>query len=143
MDNTTTVTSAYLKPFQAGIDAGAGAVMISSASYPKIDKAQLAVFSSAVITDLLRGQMKYTGVVMTDDVGRAVAVKAVPRAQRGVRFISAGGDLVLTVVPEYATAMVDGIIAKAASDAGFRAKVDASTLRVLRLKQQSGLLTCS
>jgi beta-N-acetylhexosaminidase len=143
VDNATTVTSAYLKPFQAGIDAGAGAVMISSASYPKIDKADLAVFSSAVITDLLRGRMKYAGVVMTDDVGRAVAVKSVPRAQRGVRFIDAGGDLVLTVVPEYATAMVDAIIAKAKSNAAFRAKVDASTLRVLRLKQQSGLLTCS
>lgn len=143
VDKVTGVTSAYLKPFQAGIDAGAGAVMISSASYPKIDKTNIAVFSAPVITDLLRDQMKYTGVVMTDDVGQAVAVKSVSRGQRAVRFITAGGDLVLTVVPGYATTMVNAIIAKAKSSASFRAKVNASAKRVLLLKQQSGLLTCS
>ena len=142
VDTVTGVDSAYLRPFQAGIDAGAGAVMISSASYPKIDKTELAVFSSAVITDLLRGRMKYAGVVMTDDVGRAVAVQSVSRGLRATRFIAAGGDLVLTVVPAAATTMVDAIVAKAADSSGFRAQVNASTLRVLRLKQRSGLLTC-
>jgi beta-N-acetylhexosaminidase len=143
VDNVTTVTSPYLRPFQAGIDAGAGAVMISSASYPKIDKKNIAVFSAPVITSLLRGRMKYQGVVMTDDVGQAVAVQAVPRGQRATRFITAGGDLVLTVVPGYATEMVNAIIAQAKSSSTFRAKVNASTLRVLQLKQESGLLTCS
>jgi beta-N-acetylhexosaminidase len=143
VDRTTTVTSDDLAPFQAGIDAGAGAVMISSASYPKIDKENLAVFSPPVITDLLRGRMKYQGVVMTDDVGQAVAVKSVPRGRRATQFIDAGGDLVLTVVPDHATTMVDAIVAEAKSDSGFRAKVNAATLRVLRLKQESGLLTCS
>jgi beta-N-acetylhexosaminidase len=143
VDKVTGVTSAYLTPFQAGIDAGAGAVMISSASYPRIDKANLAVFSAPVITDLLRGRMAYSGVVMTDDVGQAVAVKAVSRGRRAVRFITAGGDLVLTVVPGYATTMVNAIVARAEASASFRAKVNASTKRVLLLKQQSGLLTCS
>jgi beta-N-acetylhexosaminidase len=143
VDKTTTVDSDYLKPFQAGIDAGAGAVMISSASYPEIDKKNLAVFSPAVITDLLRGQMKYQGVVMTDDVGRSTAVKSVSRGQRATRFIDSGGDLVLTVVPENATAMVDAIAARASSNSTFRARVQAATLRVLRLKHKSGLLTCS
>ena len=143
VDTVTTVTSPYLRPFQAGINAGAGAVMISSASYPKIDKKNIAAFSAPVITSLLRGRMKYQGVVMTDDVGQAVAVKAVPRGQRATRFISAGGDLVLTVVPGYATEMVNAIIAQAKSSSTFRAKVNASTLRVLQLKQESGLLTCS
>lgn len=143
VDRTTTVTSAYLKPFQAGIDAGAGAVMISSASYPKIDKERLAVFSTAVIGGLLRERMTYQGVVMTDDVSRAAAVQSVPSGQRATRFISAGGDLVLSVVPDQATTMVKAIISKAESSSGFRAKVNASTLRVLRLKHRSGLLTCT
>ena len=143
VDKTTTATSADLQPFQAGIDAGAGAVMISSASYPKIDDERLAVFSAPVITDLLRGRMKFQGVVMTDDVGRAEAVRSVPWGQRATRFIDAGGDLVLTVVPDPAPAMVQAIAAKARSSAGFRAKVRASTVRVLRLKQEAGLLACS
>jgi hypothetical protein len=50
---------------------------------------------------------------------------------------------VLTVVPQAAPTMVAAILAKARSSASFRAKVKASTLRVLRLKQESGLLTCS
>jgi beta-N-acetylhexosaminidase len=143
VDSKTTVTDPYLRPFQAGIDAGAGAVMISSASYPKLDPNHPAVFSSAVITDLLRTRMKYPGVVTTDDVGRAVAVKSVPVGQRATRFIAAGGDLVLTVTPSTAPTMVKAVAAKAASSSTFRAQVQASVLRVLRLKQTSGLLTCS
>lgn len=139
----TTATSADLVPFAAGITAGAGVVMISSARYPKIDNQHLAVFSAPVITGLLRGQMDYQGVVMTDDVGRAAAVGSVPRGRRATGFIEAGGDLVLTVVPEAAPTMVDAIVARARAKPAFESKVDASTLRVLRLKQRSGLLTCS
>lgn len=143
VDTKTTVTDPYLRPFQAGITAGAGAVMVSSATYTKIDSHNLAVFSSAVITSLLRTRMKYQGVVMTDDVGRAVAVKSVPTGDRAVRFITAGGDLVLTVVTSQAATMVNAIVAEAKSSASFRAKVNASTVRVLRLKEKSGLLHCT
>jgi beta-N-acetylhexosaminidase len=80
---------------------------------------------------------------MTDDVGRAAAVKSVSRGQRATRFIDSGGDLVLTVVPENATAMVDAIAARSSRNSTFRARVKAATLRVLRLKRKSGLLTCS
>ena len=143
VDSKTTATDPYLHPFQAGIKAGAGAVMVSSASYPKLDPSHLAVFSPAVITDLLRTQLKYDGVVMTDDVGRAVAVKSVPVGERATRFITAGGDLVLTVDPAKASAMTAAIAAKAAGSAGFEAKVKVSVLRVLRLKESSGLVKCS
>jgi len=142
VDNKTTTTDPYLDPFQAGITAGAGAVMVSSASYPKLDPDHLAVFSSKVITDLLRTKLGYQGVVMTDDVGRAVAVKSVATGQRAVRFITAGGDVVLTVVSSQAPTMVSAIVAKARSSASFRAKVNASALRVLELKYAQGLLTC-
>jgi beta-N-acetylhexosaminidase len=82
-------------------------------------------------------------VVMSDDVGQAVAVKSVPMGQRATRFIAAGGDLVLTVLPQNARALVIAILAKAESDVIFRAQVDQAVQRVLRLKQQSGLLSCS
>jgi beta-N-acetylhexosaminidase len=143
VDDETTVTSAQLEPFRAGIDAGAGAVMLSSARYPRIDADRLAVFSPAVVTDLLRTRLGYQGVVMTDDVGRAVAVQSVPVGRRATRFIAAGGDLVLTVDPGPARTMVTAIARKAATDKRFRAKVDASAERVLRLKERAGLLTCS
>jgi beta-N-acetylhexosaminidase len=143
VDSKTTTTDPYLHPFEAGIKAGAGAVMVSSASYPKLDSKQLAVFSSKVITDLLRTQLKYDGVVITDDVGNAVAVKSVPVGERATRFITAGGDLVLTVNSSRAGTMTAAIAAKASSSVSFQAKEKASVLRVLRLKEGSGLLKCS
>ncbi|GAB6901332.1 glycoside hydrolase family 3 protein [Kineosporia succinea] len=142
VDSKTTATDAYLSPFQAGIDAGAGAVMVSSATYTRIDPDNRAVFSSKVITDLLRGSMGYDGVVMTDDVGAAKAVSDVSAGQRAVRFVQAGGDLVLTVPADQARAMMVALSRKAASDEDFQGQVDASVERVLRLKQKAGLLTC-
>jgi len=142
-DTKTTADDPYLQPFQAGIDAGAGAVMISSATYTQIDPDSQAVFSSKVITDLLRGRMDYQGVVMTDDVGAAEAVTNVSPGSRAVRFIEAGGDLVLTVKPDLARSMTTAVAAKATQDKDFHAQVEASLTRVLTLKQEAGLLTCT
>lgn len=142
-DTRTTADDAYLQPFQAGIDAGAGAVMISSAIYTQIDPDRQAVFSSKVITDLLRRQMGYQGVVMTDDVGAAKAVSNVSPGDRAVRFIEAGGDLVLTVKPDLARSMMTAVATRALRDKNFHAQVEASVRRVLTLKQEAGLLSCS
>jgi beta-N-acetylhexosaminidase len=142
VDGTTSAADPFLTPFTTGIRAGAGAVMVSSASYPRIDRDQLAVFSSAVITGLLRQHLGYHGVVITDDLGKAVAVKSVSVGQRAVRFISAGGDVVLTVIASQAPTMVAAIAAKARTNVAFRAQVNASVRRVLALKQQFGLLSC-
>jgi beta-N-acetylhexosaminidase len=143
VDSKTGTDDPDLTPFRAGISSGAGAVMVSSATYRKIDPDHLAVFSPAVITDLLRKKMGYQGVVITDDLGKAVAVTSVPAGQRAVRFIEAGGDIVLSVPAEPAGAMVAAIIARSAQNPTFRARVNAATLRVLQLKERTGLLHCS
>jgi len=63
--------------------------MISSARYPKIDGANAAVFSPSVISGRLRGTLGYGGVVISDDVGAAKAVAAIPTGERAVRFVDA------------------------------------------------------
>jgi beta-N-acetylhexosaminidase len=143
VDSQTTATSPYLDPFVAGMHAGAGAVMVSSATYPRIDADHQAVFSSKVVTGLLRDQLGWKGVVMTDDVGQAVAVAGVPTGERATRFIAAGGDITLSVVPSRAVTMAAAIVSEAKRSKTFRAQVDAAVLRVLTLKQQRGLLTCT
>ncbi|MBT0767925.1 glycoside hydrolase family 3 protein [Kineosporia sp. J2-2] len=142
VDTTTTTDDAYLRPFQAGIDAGAGAVMISSATYEKIDPDNRAVFSSTVITELLRGEMGFQGVVMTDDVGAAKAVADVSPGRRAVRFVEAGGDLVLTVESSQVRTMMTALSSRARQDPDFAAQVEASATRVLELKDEAGLLSC-
>ena len=141
-DRTTDVGDPYLVPFEAGIKAGAPLVMVSSARYPKLDAGNQAMFSKAVITGLLRDTMGFGGVVITDDVGAAKAVAAVPVGQRATRFIAAGGDIVLTAKASQAAAMLKAIAAKRASSPTFAAQVDAAAARVLDLKADLGLVKC-
>lgn len=141
VDSQTTVDDPALQPFVAGIQAGASAVMISSASYPQVDPNELASFSSAVITDLLRGRLGFRGVVVSDDLGQAVAVRGRPPGQRAVDFVRAGGDLILTVSSSDVAPMADALIV-AAGDPAFAARVDDAALRVLTGKQEAGLLVC-
>ena len=141
-DTTTDADSPWLEPFRRAITAGVPVVMVSSAVYTRIDATQPAAFSRPVVTDLLRTQLGFAGVVISDDLGRAAAVAAVPAAQRAVRFVAAGGDLVLTVDPQTAGPMIDALVAKAATDPEFAAALTASARRVLDVKHAQGLLRC-
>ncbi|MEO6791877.1 MAG: glycoside hydrolase family 3 N-terminal domain-containing protein [Ornithinibacter sp.] len=141
-DDVTTAKDPFLEPFAAGVDAGAGLVMVGSAKYSKLDKGVPAMFSEKIVTDLLRGDLGYAGVVITDDVN-AAAVEDVPAAQRAVRFEDAGGDNVLTGDASVAPAMLRALADQAAADPAFAKKVDAAVVRVLTLKERMGLLPCS
>lgn len=142
-DETTTAQDPALQPFQAAIDAGAPLIMVSTALYPKLDPQNKAAFSSAVVTDLLRTQMGFAGVVISDDLGAAKSVAEVPVGERLTRFVDAGGDVVLTADPAQAEVMNDAATAKYAADPQFAAKLDAAAERVLTLKDQRGQLPCS
>jgi beta-N-acetylhexosaminidase len=141
-DTTTDADSPWLEPFRRAITAGVPVVMVSSAVYTRIDATQPAAFSRPVVTDLLRTQLGFAGVVVSDDLGRAVAVAAVPAAQRAARFVAAGGDLVLTVDPQIAGPMIDALVARAAADPEFATALTASARRVLGVKHAQGLLRC-
>jgi beta-N-acetylhexosaminidase len=115
-------------------------VMVSSATYELIDPTAPAVFSPVVITDVLRGDIGFRGVVLTDDVGTAVAVAAVAPGERAVRFLAAGGTLVLTVTASPLQEMEDAVLARDASDPAFAQKVDAAVRTALVAKARAGLL---
>ncbi len=139
-DTVTTRHDAYLAPFAAGTStAGAEMVMVSLATYARIDPAHRAVFSPTVIGGMLRGDLGFTGVVISDSMD-ATAVRDLTPGQRAVQFVQAGGDLVLITQPADAAATVSALLAKAGADPAFRARVDASCLRVLIAKQRAGLL---
>jgi beta-N-acetylhexosaminidase len=143
VDNVATMHDPYLAPFASGIHAGTGVVMVSSATYPKIDANSVAAFSAPIVTGLLRQQLGFTGLVISDDLGNAKAVSAVPVGQRAVRFVQAGGDVVLTVNASDAAPMVSALIAAAQSSTTFAAQVKAAVTQVLRTKYRTGLLPCS
>jgi beta-glucosidase-like glycosyl hydrolase len=115
-------------------------VMVSLAIYTRIDPSQPAAFSPAVITALLREHLHYDGPVMSDDLGNAKAVAAVSPGDRAVRFLGAGGTLVLTVAPGLLQPMIDAVIARAAADPAFARQVDAAVRTDLLAKAGAGLL---
>lgn len=142
-DAQTTGDDAYLQPFTAGIEAGTSSVMVSSARYPAIDASGTqAVFSKPVVTGLLRDKLGYRGVVVTDDMGNAKAVAATPPGQRAVRFLEAGGDLVLTGQPTDIAPMAGALLEKRSASPEFAQRVDESVARVLELKARYGLASC-
>ncbi len=143
VDSVATVNDPFLRPFAAGIRAGTGAVMVSSARYPKLDSTSIAVFSEPIVTGLLRERLGFTGIIVSDDLGAAAAARSVPVGQRAVRFVRAGGDLVLTVRPTDAGPMVVALTAAAQQSPAFAARVTDAAENVLRAKVRAGLLTCS
>ena len=141
VDSTTTVDDPYLDPFQAAIDSGTDFVMISLATYTKIDPDNPAVFSPLILGDLLRGQMGFSGVIMSDSLSATAVLFLTPR-QRAIRFLEAGGDLIVLTPISNATSMIQGILARAATNPTFKARVDDAALRVLEAKDLAGLLPC-
>jgi beta-N-acetylhexosaminidase len=113
-------------------------VMMSLATYSAIDSRNPAAFSSKLITDRLRGELKFDGVVTSDSLS-AAAVSGIPPNDLGVKFLEAGGDLVCVGTPGIAQQIIDGLQQKASASAVFRQRVDESALRVLTLKVRAGL----
>jgi beta-N-acetylhexosaminidase len=138
----TTTTAADVQAFAAGIDAGAGVVMMSSAFYTQLDPAHEAVFSAAIVTGLLRGEMDFDGVVMSDDIGVAAAVSSTPVEQRATSFVAAGGDIALTADPAAVAPFHDSLVAAMSADPAFAARVQAAATRVVQLKLTLGLAAC-
>lgn len=141
-DQTTVVDDPSWKPFIDGIQAGASSVMISSATFEKIDPDHKAVFSSKIITDILRGSLGFDGVVISDDLGAAGAVADVPTGERAVRFLDAGGDLIINADASIAQDMAKAILAKMDDDPKFADAVAQSAARVLALKESIDTMEC-
>ena len=88
-----------LVPFVAGIDAGADAVMMAHVSYPQVAP-EPAGYSPRWIGDILRGEMKFRGVVFSDDIGMAAAHSAGGTKARVEAHLDAGCDVVLVCHPQ-------------------------------------------
>ena len=138
-DTQTTATDPYLTPFEAAIRAKIPFVMMSTAVYTRIDAANPAAFSHRIVTTLLRDRLGFDGVVISDDVGGAAQVASIPVGQRAVRFVAAGGDIVLTVDPAQIPVMRAALLS-AMKQPSFAHLVDAAVLRVLTAKSRAGLL---
>jgi beta-N-acetylhexosaminidase len=142
VDTTTGPKNPYLRSFQAAIKAGVPFVMVALATYTRLDPHHLAAFSSPIMRGLLRKQMHFRGVIVSDDLGAAAAVAGISTAARGIDFLAAGGDLITSEGLAAAEVMDQAILQRAAADSAFRATVNSAVLRILAAKQAYHLMPC-
>ncbi|MDQ6795832.1 MAG: glycoside hydrolase family 3 protein [Chloroflexota bacterium] len=143
VDGTTTASDPFLDSFRMGVAAGVPFVMVGLATFTQIDPDHLAAFSPLVMGDLLRGDLMFSGVVMSDDLGATKAVEAIPAGQRAVDFLLAGGDFIVSKTTEATAAMTAAVASLAAADPNFATRVDDAALRILQAKEAAGLLPCT
>ena len=124
-----------LVPFKAAIEAGVPLVMAGHALYPALDGDRIASQSQPIIQGLLRDELGFKGVVITDST-EAAAVQAVTGVQEAaVRNIRAGVDIVLTTGRGSYIQVYRALLAEARRDPAFRARVRESAGRVVALQR--------
>ncbi len=124
-----------LVPFEAAIAERVPLVMLSHALYPALDPDAIASQSSAIVTGLLREELGYDGVVVTDSMEAQAVLARSGVADASVRAVRAGADLVLLTGSASWNDVFPRLLDEAQADPGFRARVRESAARVLALKR--------
>lgn len=126
-----------LPPFRAAIAAGVDEIMAAHIVAPALDPSGApASLSNPIVTGILRNELHYDGVVITDALS-AAALDNVDPAQRAVRAIQAGDDQLL--MPTDLAAAESAVLAAVHDGTISQARIDQSVSRILRLKQRLGL----
>ena len=117
-------------------------VMVSSAHYDQDRPASSGPRSHRWSrADLLREDLGFSGVVISDDLA-AAAMEDVDPAQRALHFVAAGGDLLIIGDPALVGRMARAVRQRMADDESFAERVRASATRVVALKARRGLVEC-
>lgn len=129
-----------LIPFANAIENGADVVMAAHILLPKIDGENPATMSKAIITDILREQMNYDGVVITDDMTMGAIIKNYEIGAASVKSVEAGSDIILVahgndnalaVLEKMKEAVEQGLVSEE--------RINESVYRILKLKQKYNL----
>lgn len=127
------------KPFQAGIEASCPFVMVGHIETPNLAADGLpASLSKTMITDELRGRLGFEGVVISDSFVMGAITQRYAPADAAVRFIQAGGDIVL--MPENLQDAYQGLLEAVGEGVIDESRIDESVIRILEVKKRAGIL---
>jgi beta-N-acetylhexosaminidase len=129
-----------LLPFRAGIAADVPLVMLSHAHYPNLDPERIASQSPRVVTGLLREELGFDGVIVTDSIEAQAVLDQSGVARAAERSIRAGADLILTTGSASWNQVHPWLLRRARASAALRERVRRSAARVLALKAELGLI---
>ena len=124
-----------LAPFAAAAQAGLEAFMTAHVLYPALDPDRPATLSRRIATDLLRGELGFRGVLVSDDLGMKAVADRYPIEDLAVGAIEAGVDHLLVREPvARQRAAFEAIVRAAEARSEIRARVEESAGRVSALK---------
>ncbi len=140
-----------LRPFAAGIDAGAKIVMTSHIIFNALDPERPATLSPVILGDLLRGELGFEGLVVSDSMNMHSMKRNYDPTDAAIQAFQAGVDLMMLAEEHYdhdASQYLEnqrtliGAVIRAVEDKTIPAeRVYDSVRRVLRLKQEAGFTT--
>ena len=127
-----------LVPFRAAIEAGVDSIMTAHIAVPALSPPDLpATLSSAILTDLLRKQLGFKGLVITDALEMGGIAKGFSTGDACVRALEAGADTLL--MPADPEAAVKAVVAAVTSGRLTRARIQESVIKLLSAKERLGL----
>lgn len=127
-----------LKPFAAGITAGADVVMTAHITTPNATQDGLpASLSYTMLTERLRGELGFTGVICTDSLSMQAICDHYSAAEAAVAALNAGADLLL--MPPDLPEAFDGVLEAVQNGTISEERLNESVRRILMLKQKAGL----
>jgi len=127
-----------LPPFEAAIRSGVDAIMTAHIVVPALDgSGRPATLSKPILTGLLRGEMGFDGVIVTDSLGMAGVRQQFGDERVPVEAIKAGADMLL--MPPDIDLAYNAVLEAVRSGEIKRRRIDASVRRILALKLERGL----
>jgi beta-N-acetylhexosaminidase len=128
-----------LKPFRAAIEANVAAIMTAHIVYSALDADRPATLSQRILTTLLRGELGFDGLIITDDM----EMKAIDRRYRTgeavVMAIAAGADMVLTLwTYQNQLEVFDALVSAVKSGRISEDRINQSVERILKYKTAFG-----
>ena len=128
-----------LVPFQAQIQAGAEMIMAAHISLPKITGSSIpASLSPQVLQELLRKELGFQGVIITDALNMGAVAKHYSSGEAAVRALKAGADMLL--MPENPEEAYAAVLKAVRSGEIPESRIEASTKRIMALKEKYGIL---
>ena len=125
-------------PFAAGIDAGTRMVMVSHVTYTAVDPDSPASLSKTFVTELLRGELGFDGLIITDALRMQAIADHYASGVAAVCAVEAGADLLL--MPADAPAAMEGLYEAVQNGQISQERIDESVRRILACKLEMGLI---
>nr|WP_229786743.1 glycoside hydrolase family 3 protein [Actinokineospora fastidiosa] len=129
-----------LPPFKAAVDAGIDSIMTAHIQFPSLDPSGVpATLSRPILTGLLRDELGYDGLIVTDALGMQGVREMFGDAEVPVLALEAGVDQLL-MPPDLPLAR-DAVLAAVRSGRISEARIDESVRRILKQKWERGIIT--